>query len=204
MIIVDSREPAIVPSLLKLMGFKYKRMAMEFGDFTDTRGRIIIERKSIDDLLNSAEDGRLWIQLNKMVEHSVHRSILVIHGRASSRPSWGWSKIVGLIASLSIRYPIQVIWLPDLRSAVLFTAKAIEKAEEGKIGRPRPAPISSDLLIRLSRFLGIPIPVCDRLLTQFETVERISGASEEELMKIRGIGHRYAKQILKRLREALR
>jgi len=203
-VIVDPHEPNEVKEILRILGAHFEVRALSVGDLMDEAGRVVIERKSLNDLINSATGGRLWSQLHRL-SASIGREkiVLLIHGIKTSNPFWKWSDLMGLIASIAIRYPIQVIWAPDLRSALLIAVRMIKKAGEGKIGKPKPAPISSELRMRLARFLGIPTSTCDRLLYRFKTVSGIVKASVQELKQVRGIGDRYARQIRQRLTEPL-
>ena len=78
-IIVDERErKSGIPKLLDTIGIKTEIKTLMVGDYI-VGPETVVERKSIQDLLSSIFDGRLFDQCNRLKEH-FQFPILLIEG----------------------------------------------------------------------------------------------------------------------------
>lgn len=78
-LILDSREK--MPGLeknFKALGYDVVRDAMPFGDICVPEASILIERKTITDLIGSISSKRLMIQLEGILEQDVEHKVLLI------------------------------------------------------------------------------------------------------------------------------
>lgn len=76
-IIVDEREKKSgIPDLLKAVGVNIEIKTLPVGDYI-VAPEIVVERKSIRDLISSIFDGRLFDQCNRLREHFQHPVILM-------------------------------------------------------------------------------------------------------------------------------
>ena len=59
-VIVDNREGKIIAELERTTPFEYTKANLDIGDFKFELGKkkILIERKTVDDLISSIKDGR--------------------------------------------------------------------------------------------------------------------------------------------------
>lgn len=80
-ILVDSREPSDVIDLLRRDWPALTVMALQSGDFSAPlpTGLLLIERKTVSDLLGSIADGRLFTQAQALAQNA-RWPLLVIHG----------------------------------------------------------------------------------------------------------------------------
>uniref|UniRef100_A0A6M3XGT2 Putative nuclease n=1 Tax=viral metagenome TaxID=1070528 RepID=A0A6M3XGT2_9ZZZZ len=76
-IIIDSREPKSIVTMIKELGIPVEVRTLETGDYI--LSDILIERKEIKDLFNSLRQGRLWNQLYNMKLTGM-RGLLIIVG----------------------------------------------------------------------------------------------------------------------------
>ena len=68
-IIVDMREfRSELPSILHKRGFKIEPVTLEVGDYVLTP-QVCVERKSLNDLIESLSNGRLYNQCTAMTRH---------------------------------------------------------------------------------------------------------------------------------------
>jgi Fanconi anemia group M protein len=115
-VIVDTREPKTFPIQLRSYGFTVVEDTLDAGDFCFFPHGLKagIERKRIDDLLNSLRDNRMVSQAHKMIE-TYDVPMLLIEGRYDRAPSgivtyeangkwfesgWSWDSFSGMMLDL--------------------------------------------------------------------------------------------------------
>ena len=78
-IIVDEREKKSgIPNLLTAIGIKTEIKTLQIGDYI-VGPETVVERKSIQDLISSVFDGRLFDQCSRLKEH-FQNPILLVEG----------------------------------------------------------------------------------------------------------------------------
>ena len=200
-LIVDTREPVkdIVPLLDKL-GVPHIELALEAGDY-DCDG-ITIERKAINDFYLSITepkgDPRLFNQIPRLAEVS-SRPILAITGDEQilidNNIDYNPNVLYGTIASLMVRYGVEVLWLRDDWALMNVLANLFQKVQEGKEGLPwygiKTGRYSNPDLQRKAFITGLhgvsPI-LSDRILLHFGSVRAFVSAEVKEMLRIEGIG----------------
>ena len=114
---VDCRELQLV-SILKKKKFPFTTRQMSVGDieiFSEDSGRIIIERKSVDDLYSSIKTGRLMDQLSRIFEHERRDTksmvVLVLEGQllAGTTPPAIYHTVLATYTSLLLRDRLSVL-----------------------------------------------------------------------------------------------
>jgi len=199
-VIVDKRESGtdVVRWLRGLADLEMRKL--DVGDYA-VSDRIIIERKSAEDFLQSIVDRRLIRQMRELSE-SCDRPVLIIEGNEIfSRRLIHPNAIRGAIASVVADYGISIIRSQDAEDTAKLIA-ALARREQVKDKREvsfRPK-IRRPSVQEFQRFVveglpGISCVLAKRLLEHFKTVENIMRASEEELMKVRGIGKNKARAL---------
>jgi len=196
---VSCQEPAVCVQILRQLGHTPVVQVLKVGDYcTD---KVVIERKEIRDLAASIKDGRLSSQLYRMSRDN-RFAWLVIHGDPLDVPGFTRESLWGLVASVTVRYGIQVIWIVShgaLRQALYIIGKICEKVEEGKLGRPWIVPVTvkhcDERVVMLRKAFGIPERVAVNLIKRFGCIRDIMNATEKELMSVDGIGVNRARRI---------
>lgn len=89
MIIISSKEPAEVFHVFDELKIQYKKEDILTGDFADTDGRFVIERKGFSDFWSSMTDGRLYDQLERMSELDAKTYVFVESG---SLMDWAYER----------------------------------------------------------------------------------------------------------------
>lgn len=205
--IVDSREPQkyydFCVKSFKNVDFTYE--VQKEGDYNTDK--IICERKTIGDLYNSIVDGRFISQLNRMAVHDKIKVLLIagdIRDYCSKRRKRGYkcneAMLYGAIAMAAYRYGFHIIWAEDTEKCIKTYVPFAQKVEEGEYMVPTKA-FPETLL---ARYLGVSTQIMDEMITEYGTVYKMAQATEKDLCKIKGIGDSRAKQIRKRLKEAIK
>ncbi|MBI4894999.1 MAG: hypothetical protein HY831_00765 [Candidatus Aenigmarchaeota archaeon] len=168
--------------------------------------RVAVERKTVEDFLQSIVDGRLFKQASNL-KRSYKKPLLIIEGEDDifSSRNIHPNAICGAMASISIDSCIPIIWTKNQKETAnfLYTIAKREQTELEKSVRIRE---KIRLLTKNQRqeyiVSGLPkisTVLARRLLEYFKTPENIFKASEEELVKVDGIGKDRAKIIRKSL-----
>ena len=207
MIVVDSREAAGVPKIvegLKKMGIEVEIDHLEAGDYL--AGDVLVERKTVTDLLASVRSGRLWRELDKMKRAEGVRPVVAIEGSlalAEKLTKWRPVAICGVVNSIALDWGIPTVFLPSKRWMVMYLIQLAKSAEvEGK--RPHPLKMKEkaekpeDYVLMVAESLpGVSAARARTLLKHFKTLRRLFNASVEELAEVEGIGKVTAEKIWK-------
>lgn len=212
MIVVDHREEAsIVPSELQKLGVPIKLAQLEVGDYIVCgKENVCVERKDAKDYVGSLVSGRLNNQLVNMSRHFGY-SILLVEGSVSeglfdSNTSRG-AFLSSLVGSVVKRAPdgksgtISVICVETQYDSTYCLKFLHEKvsSEDGLVRLPKLNPLSFPEGEYAEVMLGtIPLigpKTAKALLREFRTIQNVSNASVEELMRVEDVGKKKASNI---------
>ena len=152
------------------------------------------ERKTLDDLVASIKDGRLFRQGLRLAA-SKRRGIILLEGTSADVASRGMSReaIQGALISISV-----IMGIPLLRSRnveesarlMIYTARQVNATVSGAIARKglRPKGKCRSQFEILQALPGIGPARAKRLLDNFGTVEAVMCAEADELALLPGIG----------------
>lgn len=202
-VIVDTREPDIVARILKRYYQKVEKKTLDYGDIEGMR--IIAERKSVNDLVQSTFDGRVDRQslgLASIADEKEKLPVILVHGSISDVEEYvktAHDIIAGQLASLKVRYGFEVVWMPNLVEALIVFAKMDRKIIEGKLGRPRKPRVryktaKNRQAAILATLLSIPQPVAEIIIGK-GGLRWLLEASDEEILRIPGIGPKTLKRL---------
>lgn len=184
------------------MGLRVDFKSLSVGDYVIPTG-YVIERKSVQDFVNSLFTGRLFDQTSRLSE-AYEEYLIIVEGDLSSildklpNPRGVWGAMVSL--------------LYDYGGRIIFTNSVTETADLLYVladrrtgGRPvKPliyrkirARTSDEICINvLGNLPGIGPILAERMLTHFGTLNKIFSASAAELSKVEGIGRTKANSII--------
>jgi ERCC4-related helicase/ERCC4-type nuclease len=166
--------------------------------------RLAVERKEVDDFLQSLIDGRLFSQL-KMLKSAYINPVLVLEGEGLlSKRGISEHAIIGALASIVSDFNISVISTHDVKeTANLLAIMAKREIEEGRPVGIRGEKVSMSLAERQQFIVeglpGISATLAQRLLSHFGSVKAIIEADVKQLCEVRGIGETIAKGIVETL-----
>jgi Fanconi anemia group M protein len=202
-IIVDHREvPSGIIDELKLLDVEVEACQLKVGDFI-LSDRVGVERKSVEDFLQSIIDKRLMEQA-KTLRETFERPVLILEGdNLYSRRAIHPNAVRGALAALAVDIGVPI--LPtrnENETALVLLAIArreqlVEKREVPVRGEPKGLTLQEQQRFIVEGLPGVSAVLAKRLLEHFGTVERVMCASEEELKQVHGIGQEKAKAIRK-------
>jgi DNA excision repair protein ERCC-4 len=213
-IVVDERERnSRVPELLKSMGVFVDYKQLLVGDYI-VSSETIIERKTINDLISSVFDGRLFIQCSDLINHYA-KPIIIVEGNLTDLDTredfQSDSKLI--VDKLRVAYETLIKIALDFRIPVLYTNSIFYTAEllvlltsnqfRSKDSGPllkkikKSNPFFLQQLYVLTSLPGVGTKVATRLLDKFQSPRNVLNASIAELARIPGIGNIRAEKIRK-------
>jgi len=203
-IIVDVRErnPRIIDTLRE-KGVNVEIKQLPVGDYL-LSDRVCIERKTIDDFLQSIIDKRLMNQLADMRRNFL-TPILLLEGSANiySQRAIHPNAIRGALAAIAVDFDVPILPTEDeVNTAhMLYTIAKREQEDEDRIvalrGEKKPWLMSERQRFVVESLPYVSAVLADRLLAKFKSVEKVMTATEKELMEVEGIGEKKAEEIRK-------
>lgn len=179
---------------------------LDVGDFI-LSDRICVERKTVEDFLQSIIDKRLLSQAGEL-SRNFEIPILVIEGEKDlySLREIHPNAIRGAIASLAIDFGISIIPTKDEEDTahLLYIIAKREQEERGREiplrGEKKPLLLEEKQRYVIESFPNISAVLAKRLLEKFGSVYNVMNASKKELMNLEGIGEGKAEEIVKIIR----
>jgi len=174
---------------------------LEVGDFI-LSDRIVVERKTISDFLQSIIDKRLLLQAEELARN-FEIPIMIIEGDRDlySLRDIHPNAIRGALISLAIDFGISIIPTineEDTANLLLIIAKREQFPEEKEIalrGERKPLTLEERQRFVLESLPSVSAVLAKRLLERFGSVKNVMNASKKELMEVEGIGEKKAEGI---------
>ena len=207
-ILVDHRElNAPVLSLLREHAECRVQLAhMKVGDYA-IGNALLFERKTIQDLVTSIIDGRLFSQAQRLFASGA-RGVLIVEGSmpALSEQGMTWEAIQGALVTVAVFYGVPVLWARDAHDTVntiLFAARQARTRASGALPRAgyRPRGKRARRLYILQSLPMVGPQRARRLLERFGSVRAVTQAGVDELNSVDGIGKGVAKAITRMVEE---
>lgn len=202
-IIVDHRE-----SRSPVMRFLTQRdvavvpQQLDIGDYI-LSSRIAVERKTVDDFLNSLIEGKLFVQM-KNLRATYSRPLLLIEGEGLlTKRNISHNAIYGSFTAIMVDFGIPIITTHSPQETADFlTVMAQREQKEGDRavavrGEKTARTISEQQQFLVEGLPNVSVVLAQRLLQHFGSIRSLANASEEDLCQINGIGKNIAADILK-------
>ncbi len=206
-VVVDHREyRSNVARRLANLSLHLVSKQLEVGDYV-VSSRIGVERKFVDDFLNSLLNGQLFSQLQRLRD-AYARPVLILEGKGLfTKRNINHKAIYGSLISIVVDFGIPVLSTEDATETadLLFVMAKREQRQEKKSVALRGSKPSFSLPER-QRFVVEGLPnvssvMAKRLLSYFGSIHAIINASEKELQEVKGIGKQTAKLIYQVINE---
>jgi ERCC4-type nuclease len=207
LIFIDSREDSIIEYFRQYDCEIQKKMLL-YGDFL-VSDRVCIEKKTVNDFIQSITDKRLFQQL-KLLKENFEKPILIIEGEDSLYGVLQPNIIRGALSSITVDLRIPIIWTRDMADTagiVYWIARReqlLEKREVVLRNKRVPETTEEKQEYLISSLPDVSVVRAKALLEYFKSPQAIFNASEEELRKVKGVGKKIAKNIRKVLEKNYR
>ena len=190
---VDYREKASqVPFILRDLGVLVRFRNLTVGDYL-VSDRLAIERKTISDFIKSVFEGRIFDQINRLLE-SYEKPVIVVEGIQR----WPFEKenvqraFWGAIASICVDKGMPVFFTTDPHQTARLIY-VLAKREQEKTRRhieirhkPKMLSLKEQQIYVVAGLPGIGDKLAVKLLKRFKTVRNIFTASTGELSQVIG------------------
>ncbi len=218
-LIVDSREPQRVLTLLNKKSIPYRLDTLNYGDYIILgKPSVVIERKNIFDLFNSLDDNRIWKQLRGLEKYIGYKKVLLIEGsvwQVISNKGKGKLNKGGIAARYTGRYystlaiitkqwDVQIVHVDTPSDSVHYISKLIEKVNSDEVA-PYPILVSKndrdineEVRDIIGAIDGIGVKKREILLDKVKTIEDLVKLNEADLIKM--VGDKLGKHIYEVLR----
>ena len=171
---------------------------------------IAVERKTVNDLLHSLYDNRLWDQLKAMKEN-MPNCYIIMEGPLpvpyTRELHHLFNQVTGVIIGITKGFGVTIIPSENMSHTAyilsqLFVRSSTDRKDYlrpvKKSSGPEPIDIKSDMLSALP---GIGRRKASQLLEAFTSIRGVAEASMDDLCKLPGIGKKRAAMILSLLNE---
>ncbi|MGB9636829.1 MAG: ERCC4 domain-containing protein, partial [Thermoplasmata archaeon] len=169
------------------------------GDY-QIENAVLVERKSVEDFVNSIIDGRMFQQAKDLC-NACACPIVIVEGKWNEYTRHiSKSAIYGAVCSLAVDFGISVINFENSMEVAHFLFQTVRRiSDAGRIPKIR-FDRKPKTLAELQEYLVAGLPEVStittrRLLEHFRIPRRIFNASMEELTQVRGLGAVKAKEI---------
>ncbi|MDO8647658.1 MAG: DEAD/DEAH box helicase [Candidatus Diapherotrites archaeon] len=206
LIYADFREQnSGIPEKLSEMQALVKLKQLEVGDFILT-DEIAVERKSVEDFLQSMTDGRLFEQLSRL-SVNYEKPLLLVEGNLEelySLRNIHKNAIIGALTKIALDYKIPVLFSRNFQETAEFLHVIAKREQLGKEKdiRLRPGASKGLEFHEQQQFLIEGLPnigptLAKTLLEHFGSPEKLFSASEKDLQAAEGVGEKKAAEIRK-------
>jgi Fanconi anemia group M protein len=193
-VLVDHRElNSPIARLLMQRGIDAEPTTVPVGDLVLSK-RVVVERKTARDFVDSLVDGRLMDQA-RTLKRSFDAPVLVVEGDPFDPPrDVDRASVSGAIATLSASFGVPVVTVDDTRQAADVIERTARQEHEDGHGPPKVRHgTGGKSLDEQQRFVVEGLPnvsstLSRRLLEHFGTPGAVFAADEDELEDVRGIG----------------
>ena len=194
-------------TVVKILGKRcdLKLQRLDIADFQLSK-RCGVERKTVNDFLQSMIDGRLFEQLSRL-KKTFPKPLLLIEGTESlyEERNINPAAINGALASIAMDMSIPILWTtsPYESAELLYSIAKREQLDKKKSVQLRERPKMRSQNVE-QEYLVAGLPnissiSAKRLLKHFKTPRKVFKATEKDLQQADGIGKILAKRINKLL-----
>jgi len=204
-VIVDNREThSRVAEHLSDLGVKITLAQLSVGDYAIGE-RILIERKTAQDFVDTLVDRDLFGQMRDLADSSI-RPVLIIEGGSLADlyelRNLHQNAIRNTLASIAVDFDVSILFTKDANETAEMihafarreagspgSPRSLHKAKTGRSGRETVEYI-------LTAFPDVGPKAARDLLREFGSLRGVMTASKEQLMAVKGIGEKTAAGIL--------
>ncbi len=196
----DHRETASrVVEVLSDLGAAISISRLEQGDYA-IGDRILVERKTARDFVDTLVDRDLMGQLRRLSESCLRPVLIIEGGDLYTQRDIHPNAIRGALAAIAVDFGVSILFSRDEADTAGILFVLARRAEDGPGERKVPLHKSYQSLreqqeLVVASFPEIGARYARLLLEHFGSVQALVNAEKEELMKVPGIGEKKAEKI---------
>ena len=217
-VLVDKGEMTLLRHLKKICHPEVIKLPVGDLMIISESGALVVERKTVPDLISSIRSNRLWSQLLRMMKteemlgYEVKRRLLVIQGGfweytnvSPVNEERFWGSIFGSLLAINFEYNTPCIVCENNYAFEVFLRILLQREEKGKNdrlpqGRWYKKPLDRLPIKDVKEYVLDAIPTIGeararKLLDSYGTIFDIAKSSKSDLMKVQGIGEKRAEKI---------
>ncbi|KAJ2401040.1 DNA repair protein RAD16 [Coemansia sp. RSA 2559] len=202
LVVVDVREfRSPLPSLLHAAGYEVVPRTIDIGDYV-LHDELVVERKSLPDLVGSLRSGRLYNQAAAMIKHYRHAALLVefeVNTSFSLQAIGGITQNVALgaihsqLAILALAFPrLRILWSSSPYETVNIFAELKRDMDEPDVDRAvamgqddqsveRESMYNSSPIALLQSLPGVTAKNHQLLARKYGSIRELCGATRADL-----------------------
>lgn len=199
-VIADDRENSIAKELSR-KNIEVEKKRLDVADFLISDDSAV-ERKKAEDFVDSMIDKRLFDQIQELQQFA--NPMIVIEGRnLYNHRDVDPDAIRGAMASVALDYGMPIVWTENEKDTaeMLESLAKREQEENEKDVSVRGTSVQKSRKERMKFVVaglpGVNTKIAERLLQEFDSIQKVFTTSEEELKNVEGIGDKKAQNIRK-------
>lgn len=199
-ITVDFREKkAGIPELLVGYEVKITFVQLPVGDYL-LNNRLIVERKTNDDFVQSLITGRLFDQCSRLKKSGLACLFIIEGSPFRTSHNISGEAVRGALLSIMVSWQIPVYFSPDKASTaqllMLGASQQLQSHQDTFRRSGKPKKIKNRQVWFLQGLPQVGYQIAQRLLAHFGNIENIILSDIDDLIKVKGIGKGKAKKIV--------
>ncbi len=197
---VDEREKGSgVPEALAELGAAVIYERLDVGDYL-VSDEVVFERKTVDDLIRSVFDGRLFDQARRLAE-AYPKPVLLVEGRFDRlwERTGRAAQVRQALLAIALDYGVRVVYTRDpgdTARVIYYTAQREQREKRRPVviqRKRRLETLREKQLYVLQSLPGIGPTLAEKLLEHFGSIEAVCKASIVELSRV--IGEARAREV---------
>jgi ERCC4-related helicase len=199
-VVADHRETASrVVEVLSDLGATISISRLEQGDYA-IGDRILVERKTARDFVDTLVDRNLMGQLRRLSESCLRPVLIIEGGDLYTQRDIHPNAIRGALAAIAVDLGVSILFSRDEADTAGILFVLARRAEEGPGEKRIPMQKSYQSLreqqeLVVASFPDIGARYARLLLEYFGSIKALVNAEKEELLKVPGIGEKKAEKI---------
>lgn len=195
-ILADHREKrSQLPEILEKTGSRVEYSTLETGDYL-VESRLLVERKTRTDFIQSLITGRLFEQCERMKRSGLPCLMVVEGNPAHDNNRVSPEAVRGAMLTIMVTHQIPVYISLDIHGTAaiikLCAAQVLSNPSPGHTRLRKPKNNTKKQVYLLMGLPGVGYRLAQRLLIHFGSIENVFKAEADDLLKIDGIGKRKA------------
>jgi ERCC4-related helicase len=200
-ILVDDRETqSKVVEHLSTLGARISIERLSSGDY-QVGDRVVVERKSARDFVDSLVERDLFGQLSALAAHALRPVLIIEGGDIYTQRDVNQNALRGTLAAITVDMGIALLFTRDeedtARMLLVISRRESERGEKGARVPVRKSFASAreEQEAVIASFPEVGLKNARQLLAHFGSIRAITDATEEELAGVPGIGKKKAQRI---------